>query len=183
MPGLKAGRGGSLAARREMRDHGASLTRRRIETKPACQLGSYGVQWSTLKENNYECKRYCAGGRSIAAKFLAGLLSQQDRARISACCWRGLLKFLQRQVSHIILQPVWQPPTPFYPLTHRKLAGGLAFVYSCLYSHSPGCTLMFSSLNWRTTPSCSLLKNPGLEDVIREHNLPTCDSLLHDKRN
>lgn len=123
MPGFERRGGGSLAARREMRDHRASLTRRWIETKPACQLGSYGVQWSTLKENNYGCKRYCAESRSMAAKFLVGLLSQQDRARISACCWRGLQKFLQWQLSHIILQSVWHPPThsptPFYPLTQK----------------------------------------------------------------
>lgn len=63
-------RGGSLAVQREMWDHRASLTRRRIESQPAFQSGSQGTQWSPLKENNYGCKRrYCAGSRSIVPTF------------------------------------------------------------------------------------------------------------------
>lgn len=99
--------------------------------------------------------------------------------RISACCWRDSQKFMHQQASHIVLQPMYAP-TPqkkkkypcclefgcllspiSNPLTHTELAGGLAFVYSCLYSHSPGYTVMFSSVIWRTPLFSSCLGNSG----------------------
>lgn len=98
--------------------------------------------------------------------------------RISACCWRDSQKFEHQQASQIPLQPsclsslqitaawslagCYRPPLPQPPsisnlLIHTELAGGLAFVYSWLYSHSPGCTVMFSSVVWRTPLSSTWL--------------------------
>lgn len=169
MPGLKAGRGlfgsGTWNARLwSIFNKAVDRNQARLPTR----------QWCTMKENNHGCKRYCAGSRSITATFLVALPSQRDSATISACCWRGLQKVAQQLVSHVISQPVCDSPPPillfktttdpFYPLTHRKLAGGLAFVYSCLYSHSPGYTLMFSSVLWRTSPKSLIVKKKALPD-------------------
>lgn len=164
MPGLKAGRGlfgsGTWNARPwSIFNKAADRNQARLPTG----------QWCTPKENNQGCKRYCAGSRSVTATSSVALPSQRDRATISACFWRGLQKVAQRLVSHVISNPRVIPPPfkttadPFYPLTHRKLAGGLAFVYSCLYSHSPGYTLMFSSVLWRTSPESLIVKkkNPS----------------------
>lgn len=56
-----------------------------------------------------------------------------------------------RKKDKSLLLGVW--PLAFLPspiLLNAELAGGLAFVYPCLYSHSLGYTLMFSSVIGRT---------------------------------
>lgn len=65
----------------------------------------------------------------------------------------------KKHTNKSLLLGVW--PLAFLPspiLLNAELAGGLAFVYPCLYSHSLGYTLMFSSVIWRTP-----LLSPRLE--------------------
>lgn len=180
-----------------MWDHRASLTRRRIESQP----GGQGTRWSPLKENNYGCKRrYCAESRSIVPTFcwcwgqcISVTAGESAGYQLVAggTHWSLTTGRLPRYPynPHVfppfcsVLLGVWLVASPHppisNPLIHTELAGGLAFVYSWLYSHSTGYTVMFSSVVWRTSLFSSWLEISGEEDnkdTINMHNIPTLDT-------
>lgn len=150
-------RWGSLAVQREMRDHRASLTRRRIESQPGSRAAR---AHRPLKENNYGCKRrYCAGSRSIVPTFgwrwgQCISVTVGESAGISACCWKDLQKF----------EPAGFPDTlttlmPILPTNHCCLEFGW-FLSSPFPSTSPSfphprSTILLSTQSWRDDQALS----------------------------
>lgn len=164
---------GGVGVQREMWDHRASLTRRRTEKQP----GSRGTRPSPQKENNYGCKRrYCAESRSIVATFrwcwgrcISVTAGESARYQLVAGGTRWSSNTGRLPPFHPALLGVrlltYSPLLPISnPLIHTELAAGPAFVYSWLYPHSPGCTVMFSSVMWRIPLFSSRLDISGDED-------------------
>lgn len=170
-----------------------------METQP----GSRGTRWSPLKENNYGCKRrYCSGSRSIVPTFcrcwgrcISVTAGESAGYRLVAGGTHRSLntgKLPRYPYNPHAFPPKSLPlgfwlvaaPTPSAPLCnlliHTELAGGLAFVYSWLCFHSPGCTVMFSSVVWRTPLSSTWFDKSGEDkkkSPINKLNLVTLDTV------
>lgn len=154
-----------------MRHHGASLTRQRTETKPVCQLGSYGTHNGALwRRIIMDVKDIVQGHVLSGASVTVGESKNFDLLleRLAEVCAMAGFPFN-------LATRVWHPPLSKWLLTPSILLHTESWREDCPLS-TPVCIptvqaiLMFSSVLWRTSPESLIVKKKQKKPWIRRRN-------------